>query len=178
MIAVALENDEVNLYQMGDCTAIYHGAYTERLFENSKLEELDQSSIILLRKYMDGGLPYVEARKKILPILRLHREIMNTKKGYPALSIGIDCLDFIETKHLRSASGDKLLLTSDGFSAIYNKYNSYQVDRFFYNQQNSLKAVVDLLRLIESRDKDLLKHPRLKPHDDATAVLLKFENCL
>ena len=178
MIAVALEGGDVNIYRAGDCAAIYQGKHVNVLFENSRLEELDQLSIRLLRQYMNDGLSYSEARNCILPILRSHREKMNTKEGYPSLSVGIDCIDFIEKKCVRPDARDQLLVCSDGFSAIYEKYDSYRIDRFFSAQRDSLEKIVELLRSIEIKDKSLLKYPRLKPHDDATAVLLEFENCL
>lgn len=178
MIAVAIEKDGVNLYHAGDCTAIYKGEDIEYLFENGPLEQLDRISISKLRKNLINGLPYAEARRNILPILRGNREKMNAKDGYPSLTIGTRCINFIEKRCFHPRPGDKLLLCSDGFSAIYNKYDSYKVENFFSSERKPLELVVSLLRDIENNDKSLLKYPRLKPHDDATAVLLEFHNHL
>lgn len=71
-------------------------------------------------------------------------------------------------------SGDFLLLMTDGFSAIFDRY-----DLFTYDE--ALDVIFDVgltklacyLRSEETRDSNCLDHPRFKISDDAGAILVK-----
>ena len=71
-------------------------------------------------------------------------------------------------------SGDFLLLMTDGFSAIFDRYGRYSYDE-------ALEVILDIglvglaaeIRKEEARDSDCLNHPRFKVSDDASAILVK-----
>lgn len=178
MIALVVEkNNEISLHQAGDCSLIYKSVDKSavELSKSKVLEQLDNASIALLQKYIKSGLSYNDSRKKILPLLRLNREKMNTKNGYSVLSTCLDSINYVKTTTFGTKSGDKLLLATDGFDAIYKKYKACQIEDFFNKNSKSLQEILNLLRTIENNDSKLLKYPRLKTHDDATAVLVELK---
>jgi hypothetical protein len=68
-----------------------------------------------------------------------------------------------------------VLLCTDGFSALVDRYDAYDA-------AGLVKAALDKglqelgreLRAIETADAGGAKHPRFKPSDDATAMLLRL----
>ena len=70
--------------------------------------------------------------------------------------------------------GTRVLLTSDGFSALVDLYRRYDADALLDRAAAAgLPALVAEARRIErEEDPDGMRFPRFKPSDDATGVLL------
>ena len=173
MVAIAIEDDLVRTFRLGDCTAYYANDYMAyNLFKPSPLEDLDARAIKAMTLEISNGKTLEQARKAIMPILRTHRSLMNKPDGYGALSLTHECLKHIETTLAPTTNHSTLLLATDGFSAI-EKYKNYTVKDLLTNcLEQGLSDMVNEIREIENNDLALIRHPRLKPHDDATALLI------
>lgn len=171
MTALAIENGAIRLFQAGDCMAFYKqaGAIT-RPFPASPLEALDRASVEAMKPYMDQGMSPAEARNQILPLLRRHRALVNEPRGYSALTPDMDCTRHVTDREITPAFNSRLIMASDGFSALVD-YEPDWERRLF---EVPLRKALAVLRRIEREDPALQKHPRLKVHDDATAVRVVF----
>lgn len=72
------------------------------------------------------------------------------------------------------SSGDIILLMTDGFSAIFDRYGLYSYDQALsVVMDTGLIGLASELRKEENRDARCLDHPRFKLSDDASALLVK-----
>jgi hypothetical protein len=79
----------------------------------------------------------------------------------------------LDREHLRLRPPGTLLLMTDGFYRLVDTYRAYSPASLL--QAASLIGLAELgaeLRRIEAADPVCKAHPRLKPRDDATAILL------
>ncbi|MEL6701252.1 MAG: hypothetical protein AAFO58_06180, partial [Pseudomonadota bacterium] len=74
----------------------------------------------------------------------------------------------------RSASGDEVLLMSDGFSAAIADYAHHTAETLVDTiKRDGLHRVVAQIRDIEDRDAECATFPRFKKSDDCTALWLR-----
>lgn len=174
---ISLEEQTLSIIRMGDCE-VYCIFEDGQLWSppQSPLEILDQHTINLLKMKLESGKNYLEARTEITPTLRKHRSMMNTPSGYSAVSPDHLCLKYIDHYNLEATNVKRVLLCSDGFSAAFKTYGLYNVKDILSKNGPSIKEVMKESRRVERNDEKLLRHPRLKPQDDATAILMEVNN--
>lgn len=72
------------------------------------------------------------------------------------------------------ASGDSVLLLTDGFSALIDAYRRYSAGELFEAVvARGLAALGQELRAVEAEDAACLRYPRFKRSDDATALWVR-----
>ncbi|MET0071186.1 MAG: hypothetical protein ABW096_14210 [Candidatus Thiodiazotropha sp.] len=176
MVAAVVEEGVVRVYRLGDCDAYCKSeGRAKKLFGHSRLEALDKLSIEAIALELRQGKSPSQARESVMPMLRKHRSLLNMPGGYGALSLVRDSVNHMEVAELSEAQGATILLASDGFSAI-EKYRNYTADDIFERcSKVGMSGIVNEIREVENDDADLLKFPRLKSHDDATALLAGIE---
>jgi len=176
MVALTIEDRVVNLYRTGDCSIYsWDSAVAEVLFQESRLSALDESAIKLMSKHLSDGMSYDSAMQAIMSLLISNRSMMNRPGGYGVLSLDPRCVEFIDKTTIKSSGESKLLLTTDGFSAILDSYKKYTIKELFQKLENSnLEEVLEEIRSIEADDNALKMYPRLKVHDDASAMLIRL----
>jgi hypothetical protein len=108
-----------------------------------------------------------------LKVLRDNRMKMNSKEGYYILEHDKEGIKhgIYEEYELSKICG--ILIMSDGYSSIYNKYEQLSQKQLMEVCKNEgLKEVLSKIRKIEENDYDLKIHKRLRLHDDATAIYI------
>lgn len=71
----------------------------------------------------------------------------------------------------------RALLMSDGFYRLVDTFSAYRDDATLFAvalQPKGLTTLLAELRAREDADPECIAHPRLKPKDDATALLVEF----
>jgi len=177
MVALVVEEGVLNLYRIGDCSVYFSkDMISNNVFGRSDLEDFDYLSIKAMTRHLWGENKWPKARDSVLDLLRSNRSRMNKPGGYGALSISCDCLRYIEKKNISVDFNSKLLLSTDGFSSIVDRYKAFDISGLFQKiNDDGLKSVVSIIREIEDADGSLQEYPRLKMHDDASAILINFE---
>jgi len=106
-----------------------------------------------------------------LEILRYNRMTMNEPGGYTVLEHDRAAIKNGIYKCLSLSDLKSVLIMSDGYSAVYNKYElmSQEVLMTTWKTQ-SLEIPLNIIRQAESEDLDFNTYKRLRKHDDATAV--------
>lgn len=172
---IRINNAKVEYFLLGDCTLVVENKNGKSLIiKQNLLDKLDTKAKIEMSELMvNKGVNFMEARQKINSLLIKHRLLKNTPDGYWTLEFDKNavknclcgCLDFEKCQ--------KILLMSDGFSAIFDNYNYVDENNIIsLVEKHGLKKICKIIRFIEEEDADILKFPRFKKSDDASAVIL------
>ena len=133
----------------------------------------DRAAIERVRAVMkEHNLSWSAALSKLWPSLNEGRNKMNAPGGYAALSIGMPPRDLLVQEAIPLERGARLLLATDGFTRLYEVFGAYTEETLLEAAfEKGLAALLKELRTLEARDAACEKVPRMKPRDDATAIL-------
>lgn len=165
---------------LGDCTFMYKDKKgLVKSFKDYKLEQLDGEVISQINKLINGeNLSLLEARQKSMDMLIKNRLLRNTSEGYWILGFNESASDncITGTIDLYEENEYEILLTTDGFYALIDKYKyTNESDIYKLLKDNTLDDLYRKIREIERSDESGIKYPRLKKSDDASAVYLRVE---
>lgn len=155
---------------LGDCR-ILHG--DGRVFGTSGVTALDERLVEEAVALQNQGVPHRDVWRRLLPITRRHRALLNRPEGYWTTDLAGAGLDHIEIERVPARPGDYFLLMSDGFYRLVDTYRWYTYATLMDAAQRGLAPLLRALRDTEAADPDCRTYPRLKPRDDATAVLVR-----
>jgi hypothetical protein len=165
---------------LGDCTFMYKDKQgLVKSFKDYKLEQLDGEVISHINKLINGeNISLLEARQKSMDMLIKNRLLKNTSEGYWILGFNESAADncITGTIDLFEENEYEILLTTDGFYALIDKYKyTNESDIYKLLKDNTLDDLYQKIREIECSDESGIKYPRLKKSDDASAVYLRVE---
>jgi hypothetical protein len=168
-----LAGGAVELSSLGDCRIAYAGDDgMPRCFGTSRVTALDDRLVEDVVRLQALGLPHEQIWRGLLPTIRRHRALVNLPEGYWVLDLTERGLEHIEVATVPVATGAAFLLLSDGFYRLVDLYRRYNYAALFEAARDvGLLALYDELRATEAADAECRRYPRLKPRDDATAVL-------
>ncbi len=129
----------------------------------------------LAAQQTDADKPLLE-RTQTIELLRRNRAALNRPGGLH-WTFGLDpaCADYARTWSLAFERPAHLLLMTDGFAALTDRYDAYGAgDLVAAAMTRGLQDLGRELRAIEAADASAAKHPRFKASDDATALLLRL----
>ena len=114
------------------------------------------------------------------PMLRLqireNRRMANQPGGYNVVHPTLAWAHRVTRARADVAEGDVLLLASDGFFRLVDHFGMHDPDDLIDAALDiGLSTLVERLRAAEIDDRRGERAPRVKVHDDATAVLLRVE---
>jgi hypothetical protein len=114
------------------------------------------------------------------PMLRLqireNRRMANQPGGYNVVHPTLAWAHRVTRARADIAEGDVLLLASDGFFRLVDHFGMHDPDDLIDAALDmGLSTLVERLRAAEIDDRRGERAPRVKVHDDATAVLLRVE---
>lgn len=175
LVLLRPRGDEVELASLGDCRIVYRDAGgTTRCFGTSGVTALDERLVEEVIRLQAEDVTRDEIWSRVLPMTRRHRTLMNVADGYWMLDASERGLDHVEIERVPAQPGDAFLLLSDGFYRLVDVYQRYSYDTLLAAAETSgLAPLLDELRAIEAADAACRRYPRLKPRDDATAVLVR-----
>ena len=175
-ILLRLRSGGVELASLGDCRIVYRDAGgMTRCFGTSGVTALDEHLVAEVIRLQEHGVAQDQIWSRVLPMTRRHRALMNLPGGYWTLDLSERGLDHIEVARVTAQRGTTFLLLSDGFYRLVDVYGRHSYGTLLAAAEaNGLVPLLDELRAIEAGDAACRRHPRLKPRDDATAVLVKL----
>ncbi len=138
---------------------------------DTSIATLDDEVIQLIAhtKGRDKAIVFNGYTKEELIILRKNRMKMNAHDGYAILEHEPTAIDHGIYKKINLEAVESVLLMSDGYSAIYNKYDHYTLANLFDTvSSNGADDIIHTLRKKELEDFTTCQ--RLRRHDDATGV--------
>jgi serine/threonine protein phosphatase PrpC len=174
-ILLRLRANDIELASLGDCRIVYRDAAgATRSYGASGVTALDERLVEEVIRLQADGVTRDEIWSRVLPMTRRHRAMMNLPEGYWTLDLSERGLDHIEIARLPAKRGEPFLMLSDGFYRLVDAYRRHSYDTLLTAAETSgLAPLLDELRAIEAADTACRLYPRLKPRDDATAVLVR-----
>ena len=172
---IKLLEEGAEYFLLGDITIVFRSENT-KVISDKRVALLDQIAIEEKKRLQtELGLTSVEARKKIMPILRKHRSKMNSPEGYWIFNGDIDAVENALTGYVAFNGNCRILMSTDGFSRIVNVFQLYSSWEDVLNalKNKTLDELLKQLREVEKNDMDCLKYPRFSTYDDATAIYLE-----
>lgn len=121
--------------------------------------------------------PAAAARADLWPKLRAGRAAMNTPEGYGVFSITETPAHFVRSGAHTLAPGTHVLLASDGLMRLVDVFGRYTSQELFEAIiARGLADLVEEVRALEHEDAECIAFPRAKRHDDASGLLIRFED--
>jgi hypothetical protein len=159
---------------IGDCQLfVAQPRKPAKLYSAGRERLGDKAAIERVRAAMkEHNLSWSDALTKLLPSHNEGRNKMNLPGGYAVLSIDMAPRDLLIQEAIPLERGARLLLATDGFTRLYEVFGAYTEETLLEAAfKKGLAALLKELRTLEAGDAACEKAPRMKPRDDATAIL-------
>jgi hypothetical protein len=175
LAAVLLAGSELEVVMLGDCKILLRGpdGHVEA-FDQSPVAPFDARVVDALRAAQAAG--ETELRRiapRLTALIRENRGRKNRPGGYGVLSDDPAGLAFLAATRRPLAGITHALLATDGFYRLVDTFRTATAEQLFAAARaRGLAPLYAELRRLEDADPECLAHPRLKPRDDATALLV------
>jgi serine/threonine protein phosphatase PrpC len=171
-----IEGQSLTIANIGDCrTLVRYPDGVTRQFGDSPVSALDAQVVRRLVELQrsDRGANYADLKAELAPLIRRNRLLKNQPNGYWVLEPGESWLQYVQYFATVAAPGTHVLMLSDGFYRLVDHYDLYSDESLIAAAvQDGLDVLGRRLRQVEDEDPECRAHPRLKPRDDASALLL------
>jgi len=168
-----MNKNKLEYFQLGDCVSLvkFKSGETKILFDNS-VPILDTKVISHIK------IESKRQNKPIIDVLSFGKEMLienrkkkNTESGYWILDITGSGIIHAELNAFNICDIGQFAIMSDGFAEIVDLYHVYTHDTLMQAMaEKSLEALCKELWLAQDSDPLMIKFPRLKHRDDASAV--------
>ena len=169
---IQIKENKITMMQIGDCS-IYLKEKNKPLkrITEDQIEHLESPLIDLATELRTDNSYHFS---KLLPVLRNNFSRSNKPDGYAVLNGTEIPENMIFFKEIPKDNIEYIILTTDGFNSLEHKSKQNSFESIF-PKYNSLSETLRFIRKKEQEDKECLNFPRIKQHDDATAILVRFE---
>ena len=170
--------DTLEYFILGDCTLIIENNNKLNVIKDDSVTRLDNKVFEAMDEIMrKEGKTLSEAKKEVNNLIVRNRLLKNTNEGYWILGFDAEAVDRGLYGKIQCDKDAKLLMASDGFSAITDRYNYIDMENLIHEAQNKgLDNLCRKLRQIEEDDSSGDKYPRFKKNDDASAIYIELMN--
>ena len=179
MVLVRLRRGRLEYARLGDCRAILAPAggpvVSTRRPPLHRLDARAVRRLVALRR-QDPQAAHAALRRALLDELRANRGRLNQAGGYWVLGTDPAAARHAETGGVPLTAGPvRGLLVSDGFYRLVDTFRAYPDDAALLARAlaRGLAPLLAELRALEDADPECVAVPRLKPRDDATALLFE-----
>lgn len=173
LLICAEHDDQLVGLHLGDCRALALGADGAFLEGGASTEHV-QREVRLAAQQNDAGQALLD-RSQTVDMLRAMRNAANTEGGGWTFSLDPHCAEHANMWSLKLHRPAHILLASDGFTALADRYGAYDGPGLVRAAlDKGLQELGRDLRAIEAADASATRHPRFKPSDDATALLMRL----
>jgi hypothetical protein len=175
----AIEGQLLEIANIGDCrTLVRFPEGATRQFGDSPVSALDAQVLRRLVELQrsDPHASYGALRARLAPLIRRNRLLKNQPNGYGVLEPRDSWLQNVQYFEAGAPPGTHVLMVSDGFYRLVDHYHLYDDESLLAAAlDDGLEVLARRLRQVEDEDPECRAHPRLKPRDDASALLLVVE---
>ncbi len=159
--------------ELGDCRVFALDAAGDAFVTGGPDDAADQESA-LAAKQTDADKPLLR-RTETIDMLRRMRAELNQPGSRWTFCLDSACADHARAFALELVRPAHILLMTDGFSALVDRYHAYDAAGLVRAaQEKGLHELGRELRAVESADAGATQHPRFKKSDDATALLMRL----
>ena len=171
-----LAADRLQLGVIGDISLLHRGAAGSlTLMSDHAVDAFGERTMETLRRALrerPGEDPWPIVRAQI----RENRRFANQPGGYNVVHPTLAWAHRVVRGEVAVDHGDVVLLASDGFYRLVDHFSLHDPHTLIDASLDlGLETMVERLRAIEVEDRGGTLAPRVKVHDDATAMLLRVE---
>lgn len=166
-------------FVLGDCSVIVaQMGIPTKILSDRRVADFDRQVIDEMAAALkDTNCHYREAHEKVRPRLQANRRRKNSLSGYWILEFSADALTHAVTGRIENSAAGEMLLMTDGFAQIWD---TFQLETSPENllaraSRSGLADAYAQLKAEAAKDADCRRYPRIKPLDDAAAVLIQFQ---
>ena len=172
---VKFYKDKVEYFLLGDCTIVINDTNENIILKDDGVCKFDNMIFEKMKKLNNNNKSLSVKDKKdiLLPYIIENKLKKNSEEGYWILEF--DELAVEKSMHDYISINDelKLIISSDGFSCAYDRYNIFSVENIIQIvEENGIEYVNDKVRKLEHEDKNGLIFPRFKESDDSSCAYL------
>ncbi len=110
---------------------------------------------------------------ELLPLLKQNRSLANRSDGYWILGFDGSAADHAVQGEMQLAPGDQVLLMTDGYTRLFDVFEAATTRNIMdLSAKLGLSEMMRRLRMLEAGDPECTMFPRIKCHDDASALLI------
>lgn len=167
--------DKIEYLLLGDCT-LFAKEKDITIIQDKSISKYD--NIIFDRM---GELPnienmsYDEIKSSVLDLIIENRLKKNTQDGYWILGFSEEALDNSISGYIEVAKDIIIILTSDGFSCVSDRYNLIEKESLIdIAEKEGIQYIYSKLRNLEDDDYQTIRFPRFKIKDDSSCVYLNI----
>ena len=178
IVIIKYYKDKLEYLVLGDCTLLTKVNNNYNCIKDESVCRLDEVVFNSIKNIENiNELSLLDKKNKVLPVIIENRLKKNTKEGYWILEFNKDAVDnaihgFIDVKDEIS-----IVLTSDGFSCAFDRYNLVnKKDVFSIVKNKGIDYIYSKIRDLEREDLNGIVYPRFKVSDDSTCVYLNLYN--
>jgi hypothetical protein len=169
-----VSGNRLEIAHQGDCVAVVEQGGRIRVFGTVDQTGLDDINGLVVASRASGPVA-----GKLLDVLgdqlRDRRARLNQPGGYWMLGVDPRAAAAIAVEEFDAEPGTRVLLCSDGYWRLVDHFHRYDAAGLLAASfERGVGALLDELRAIEAGDPDCIAFPRVKPMDDATAMILRF----
>lgn len=173
LLIVEESADGLSGLDLGDCRVFARGADGAISVAGARVDAVDDETELAAKQH-DADKPLLH-RTDTIDMLRRMRGELNRDGANWTFGLDPACAEHARPWTLTLKRPADVLLMTDGFSALVDRYRAYDA-------AGLVRAAVDKglqelgreVRAIETADAGGAHHPRFKPSDDATALLMRL----
>lgn len=179
---VRRRNGKLEIFAVADSPIILQGktGLAIEIFDN-RCDMLDDINKIIIKDYAEKeGVSVMQARKLHPECITNGRQLKNKTHGYYVIDTSnpVEMLDNCIYNVIDENLIKKAVITSDGYSQIFDLFNYYSIEELA-NHLNSIEdaeKIYEILCGLQDKDADGNTYVRFKIRDDASVSVLDFEN--
>ncbi|HKL10263.1 MAG TPA: protein phosphatase 2C domain-containing protein [Clostridia bacterium] len=175
---VRINNGNVESFVLGDVEINIKTDKGIVTLVDGKVEALDKKvmDMIFDNPNREMEFSFNGYTKEELRVLRENRSKMNSEDGYYILEHDVSAIKNGIYEEYQLDNVKEILMMSDGFSSIHNKYKLLSVEDLLAKSKNEgIESILKTIRDIEKSDPGIETYKRLQRHDDATAVYIRMD---
>ncbi len=192
LVVIKLENNQLHFLHAGDCMLfVQYDSGSIRSLTYDQISPLDAVSIekagIVKKRLLNEGIYSLsneekapeflkEVRNNILPTLKENRKMLNTPSGYGIIDGSSEAEQYLEYGKVNLNNVSKILMLSDGLQLPHIKAGGSECWKQTAELafQKGLHHLYQTVQTLENQDPFCIQHPRLKPSDDKTGILIEL----
>lgn len=173
-IIIKFYENKIEYFLLGDCTLLFKDLTKNIIVKDERVCKFDDE---VFRKMDDlNKVKYLtidEKKNILLPIIIENRLRKNSEKGYWILEFNKEAVKKSIHGFIDINDEAKIIMSSDGFSCAWDKYNIFNKDEIIeIGQYKGIEYIKNKIRNLENKDNKGLIFPRFKKSDDSSCVYL------
>jgi hypothetical protein len=175
IIVLKWHERHIEYFSLGDSPIIIQIKDDIKEITDKKVLALDKKVFNAMNKVIQkNNISAWEAKTMIMPMIKENRMMYNTERGYWILGFDTSAVGKAAQGIIKVTEPTKILMASDGFSALVDKYHAIDKEDFIsWVEEKGLCKLYDYLRTVENDDNFGIKFPRYKKSDDASAIFFE-----